>query len=170
MALEVSPHPIIIVMGVSGSGKTTVGKGLAARLGVEFCDADALHSPLNVARMARGEALTDADRSEWLSLLRARIDRALAEDYGMVLACSALKERYRRRLGAQRNGVSVVYLRLTPELAQKRLRARAGHFMPASLVASQFSELEEPTGAIVLDADQPIEAILSQILSALEKR
>jgi len=170
MALDVSPQPIVIVMGVSGSGKTTIGKGLAARLGLEFCDADDIHSAVNVAKMARGEPLSDADRSEWLSLLRARIDRALARGDGMVLACSALKERYRRRLGADRNGVSLVYVRIMPELAEKRLRARAAHFMPPSLVASQFSDLEEPTGAIVLDADQPIEAILSQIVAELEKR
>jgi gluconokinase len=170
MALDVSPQPIVIVMGVSGSGKTTIGKGLAAGLGLEFCDADDFHSAANVAKMARGEPLTDTDRSEWLSRLRQRIDRTLAEGNGMVLACSALKESYRRRLGADRKEVSLVYLRVTPELAEKRLRARAEHFMPPSLVASQFSDLEEPTGAIVLDADQPIGAIVSQIVAELEKR
>jgi gluconokinase len=169
MALGVAPQRIIIVMGVSGSGKTTIGKGLAERLGLEFSDADDFHSAVNVAKMARGEPLTDADRSEWLSLLRARIDLALAEGKGMVLACSALKERYRKRLGVDRSEVSVVYLRATPELAERRLRQRTGHFMPPSLVASQFYDLEEPAGAIVLDADRPIEAIMSQIVGELDK-
>ena len=157
-------------MGVSGSGKTTIGKGLAERLGFEFCDADDFHGAANIAKMARGEALTDADRSGWLALLRTRIDRALTDRRGMVLACSALKERYRRQLGIERPGMVLVYLRTTPELAARRLRARTEHFMPSSLLASQFSDLEEPAGAIVLDADQPVEAIVSQIVGALEKR
>jgi gluconokinase len=170
MAFDVTEHRIFVVMGVAGSGKTTIGKGLAERLGVEFCDADDFHDPVNTSKMARGNALTDADRRAWLSLLRARIDRALADGRGMVLACSALKQRYRRQLGIERPGVVLVYLRATPELVTRRLRARTEHFMPPSLVASQFSDLEEPADAIALDADQPIGAIVSQIAGELEQR
>jgi gluconokinase len=170
MALEVTERPIVIVMGVAGSGKTTVGRGLADRLGLEFSDADDLHDQANIAKMARGEGLSDADRSGWLSRVRSRIDRALEDGAGLVLACSALKESYRRQLGAGRGEVSLVYLRVAPELAERRLRARRGHFMPPSLVASQFSNLEAPAGAIVIDADRPVEAIVSQIAGELEKR
>jgi gluconokinase len=170
MGLDVTGRPIVIVMGVSGSGKTTIGKGLAERLGLEFADADDLHDQANVAKMARGERLTDADRSGWLSRARARIDRALEDGEGLVLACSALKERYRQQLGVAHGEVSLVYLRVAPELAERRLSTRRGHFMPPSLVASQFSDLEEPAGAIVIDADRPVEAIVSQIAGELEGR
>lgn len=157
-------------MGVSGCGKTTIGEALAERLGLEFGDADDFHDAQNVAKMARGEALTDEDRAAWLSRLGALIDQRLERGEGMVLACSALKERYRRRLGAGQDGVSLVYLRATPELAQRRLEARKSHFMPSSLVASQFGDLEEPADAIMLDADQPVEAIVSQVLRELSHR
>jgi gluconokinase len=170
MALDVTEQRIAVVMGVSGSGKTTIGRELAARLNCEFSDGDDFHSAANVAKMARGEPLTDADRSDWLSRLRSRIDRALVDGVRLIVACSALKERYRRRLGIERPGIALVYLRTTPELVQRRLKARTGHFMPPSLLASQFADLEEPADAIVLDADQPVEAIVSQIAGALEKR
>jgi gluconokinase len=170
MAFDVTEHRVVVVMGVAGSGKTTIGRRLAELLAIDFCDADDLHSAANVTKMASGQPLNDADRSSWLSLLRVRVDRALANRSGMVLACSALKRRFRERLGLARPGCVLAYLRTTPELAARRLAARTGHFMPPSLLASQFSDLEEPTDAIVFDADQPVEAIVSQLIAALAIR
>jgi gluconokinase len=160
----------VVVMGVTGSGKTTIGERLAARLGFEFADADDFHGAENVAKMAAGQALSDADREPWLARLRARIDRALDRHEPVVLACSALKARYREALGLSRPGIALVYLRATPELVDRRLAARAGHFMPKQLIPSQFADLEPPADAIALDADQPIDAAVSAAAAALSAR
>lgn len=160
----------IILMGVSGSGKTTVGELLAHALGWPFYDADNFHSPANVERMRRGVALTDAERGPWLAALARLIGEALADDQSLVLGCSALKEAYRARLkppGATPAAVRFVYLRVPIEVAAARLKDRRGHFMPASLVPSQFAALEEPADAIVIDATQSPEAIVGQIRRAL---
>ena len=134
--------PILVVMGVSGSGKSTVGARLAARLQVPFKDGDALHPAANIAKMASGHPLTDADRGPWLDRVAAKIAAWRAAKSGGVIACSALKRAYRDRLAAP--DVTFVYLEETPETISARLTHRPGHFMPAALVASQFDALEPP--------------------------
>ncbi len=133
--------PLVVVMGVSGSGKSTVGAGLAERLGVPFAEADDLHPPANVAKMAEGVPLDDADRRPWLD----RIAQWLAEhgNAGGVVACSALAGRYRDRLRASAPGVFFLHLDGSPEVIAERLRGRKGHFMPVSLLRSQLEALED---------------------------
>jgi gluconokinase len=152
-------------MGVQGSGKTTVGRALAERLGWRFADADEFHPPENIAKMAAGIPLDDADRAPWLTALRAEIDRTLAGASNLVLTCSALKERYRQRLLT--DGVVLVYLRGTRELIASRLGARAGHFAKLDLLASQFADLEEPTNAFTVDVSLSVEQIVREIRESL---
>jgi gluconokinase len=156
---------IILLMGVQGSGKTTVGRALAERLGWRFADADEFHPPENIAKMAAGIPLDDADRAPWLTALRAEIDRTLAGASNLVLTCSALKERYRQRLLT--DGVVLVYLRGTRELIASRLGARAGHFAKLDLLASQFADLEEPTNAFTVDVSLSVEQIVREIRESL---
>jgi carbohydrate kinase (thermoresistant glucokinase family) len=136
---------IVVVMGVSGSGKTTVSALLAGALGYQFQDGDDLHPPENVAKMQNGMPLTDADRLPWLNKIAEKIDRWRARGESGVLACSALKRFYRDIIIGDRPGVRLVYLKGSPDLIRRRLVARRGHFMPATLLESQFSALEEPT-------------------------
>jgi gluconokinase len=142
---------IILVMGVSGAGKTTVGRLLASALGFEFVDADTLHPPQNVAKMARGEPLDDADREPWLEALTLAIQRWLGEKRNVVLACSALKEAYRRRLLVDPEDIRLVFLTGDPALIAARVSARKGHFMPPALLESQLCTLERPAGALTVD-------------------
>jgi gluconokinase len=158
---------VIVVMGVSGSGKTTIARSLAARIDAAMLDADDFHSPANVAKMARGEPLDDADREGWLSALREQIDKVLAEHRRAVLACSALKRAYRDRLGVGRPDVVLVYLQGSYELIRNRMHARHGHFMKESMLASQFATLEEPTDAITVDVSLPPDEIVDAIVRAL---
>ena len=160
---------IVIVMGVAGSGKTTVGRLLAELTGFRFVDADTLHSSANVAKMSGGTPLTDSDRSPWLSAIRDRIVDAANHQHDLVLACSALKEDYRSFLT---RGVPVIwaYLKGRPEMFRARLQRRTGHFMTADLLSSQLDALEEPTDAIVLDASQPPKAIADEIVVRLRDR
>ena len=150
-------------MGVAGSGKTTVGSALAAALGWRFVDADEHHTPESVAKMARGEPLTDADRWPWLDRLRAIIVAALAADEPLVVACSALKAVYRARLvGGDAQRVRFVHLTGTPDVLRARLEGRAGHFMKPGMLASQLATLEPPADALTLDVAQPTATLVDE--------
>lgn len=159
---------IVVLMGVSGSGKTTVGRTLAAKLGGTFLDADDFHPPANVAKMAAGIALTDADRIPWLDRLATELRAASARGRDVVLACSALKHAYRARLA---DGVGEelhwVYLKGDAATIEPRLASRTGHYMPRSLLASQFAALEEPDDAIVVDIRRTTEAQAAEIAAQL---
>lgn len=155
-----------LIMGVAGCGKTTVGRALAARLGWAFFDADDYHPPENIAKMSAGIPLTDEDRAGWLARLHQLIMECLINDHPAVLACSALKETYRQVLLEGSSGVQVVYLRADYDLCYRRLSGRSGHYMPVSLLASQFDTLEEPADALVVDAGLNVEEIMDQITAA----
>ena len=152
-------------MGVSGSGKTTIGRGLAAELGWKFYDADDFHPPANVALMARGIPLDDADRLPWLETLGALVRACLERDERAVLACSALKATYRTYLLLDER-VKLAYLKGTFDLIQKRLANRRGHFMPAVMLESQFAALEEPEREFHID----ISAAPDEIVRAIRLR
>jgi gluconokinase len=156
---------IILLMGVQGSGKTTVGRALSERLGWRFADADGFHPTANIEKMASGVPLDDEDRGPWLAALRAEIDRTLAGRSNLVLTCSALKERYRRRLLT--DGVVLVYLCGSRKLIASRLATRAGHFAKLDLLASQFADLEEPKGAFTIDVSANVEEIVTKIADHL---
>ena len=160
---------VVIVIGVSGSGKSTVGLALADLLDVPFLDGDELHPEANIAKMSAGRPLDDEDRLPWLAALAARVG-AMAAAEGGVIACSALKRKYRALIDRRGEGVEFVYLHGSRELIASRLATRHGHFMPTSLLDSQFETLEEPT------ADEPFirveiagtpEAIADAVLAAL---
>ncbi len=160
---------VILIMGVSGSGKSTVGRALAGAVNGHFYDADDYHSAANIEKMRSGEPLTDGDREAWLRALRSRMDEWLLGEETVVLACSALTERIRGLLGANRDGVHLVYLNGSKEVIAARMRARE-HFMPADLLDSQFALLEPPERALDLDISQAPEALVSSILSELGLR
>ena len=157
---------VIILMGVTGSGKTTVGLALADSLHWEFVDADDFHSVANVAKMRAGIPLDDVDRAPWLDSLHDAILSWLRAGDQVVLACSALKESYRERLlvGSE---VKLVYLRGSRELTSERLEQRHGHYMNPKLLASQFAALEEPSEAITVDVDADVPEVVAQIVKAL---
>ena len=161
---------LVLVMGVSGAGKSTIGTLLAARLGVPFADADDFHPPANVAKMSAGQPLTDADRWPWLDAIGAWMDGQAA---GGIVTCSALKRSYRDRLRAGRPRVRLLHLAGDASLIGARQAARPDHFMPPSLMASQFATLEAPgpeEGAIILSVTPPPEAIVAAALAALAAR
>ena len=163
----------IVVMGVSGAGKSTLGTLLAERLGWPFEDGDSFHPPENVEKMRAGTPLTDEDRWPWLAAIAARIARARAEGTGVVIACSALKRVYRDMLRDGQADVRFLHLTGEPALIMARQAARRGHYMPASLVASQFAALEPPdTEADVIDLDVEPDppAILARAVAALRRR
>ena len=157
----------IVVMGVAGCGKTAVGEALARALSADFIEGDRLHPPENVARMARGEPLTDALREGWLDAIGERIASSVAGGRKAVAACSALKRSYRDRLSRFCPEVVFLYLKIDRETAWRRVANRKGHFMPASLVDSQFATLEEPaTGerAVTADGTRSVAGIVKEII------
>jgi len=152
----------VVLMGVAGSGKTTIGRGLAAELGWKFYDADDYHPPANVAKMRRGVPLGDADRLPWLQTLEALVRASIERGESGVLACSALKATYRARLLIDER-VKLVYLKGTFDLIQKRLANRRGHFMSAAMLESQFAALEEPEQEFHMDIDGTPQEIVRAI-------
>jgi gluconokinase len=159
--------PAIVVMGVAGCGKTSVAHAVAARLGGRFIEGDAFHPAANVEKMRQGIGLVDADRWGWLDRLANELKQARERGERVVLACSALKRRYRDRLRLGSPSARFVFLALPPEEAAKRVGQRSGHFMPDSLVASQFADLEAPVAegfTLTVDATRPLDAIVDQAL------
>lgn len=158
---------VIIVMGVAGSGKTTVGEKLAAALGWSFRDADDFHPPENVAKMSAGIPLNDHDRAPWLAAIRAHIDACLARGEGSVVTCSALKAAYRRVLVADPARVKLVHLTGDFALLAARIGSRQGHFMKPAMLHSQLAALEPPPDALAVDITPPPDEIVAQIRLAL---
>lgn len=159
----------VVVMGVSGCGKSTLGRALAEQLGLPFVEGDDLHPPRNVALMAAGTPLTDEDRQGWLQAVAARL--AAAREAGAVAACSALKRRYRDLLRQAAPDLLLVHLTGEPGLLEQRLRARPGHYMPASLLPSQLQALEPPQAdehSLTLPITEPVAAQLAAVLKHLE--
>ena len=160
----------IVIMGVSGCGKSSVGAALSGALGIPYRDGDDLHPPANVAKMRAGEALTDADRWPWLD----RVAGELARLAPVIVGCSALRRSYRDRIRAGAGGpVCFVHLAGSREVISARMAARSGHFMPTSLLDSQFATLEPPgpdEAAITIDIDQPMERLVADVLRQLELR
>ena len=161
----------LVVMGVSGSGKSTIADRLAARLGWRYEDGDKFHPPSNVAKMSAGHPLTDEDRWPWLRAIADEIDRVCEAGQRAVIACSALKRAYREILVHGRNDVRIVFLNGTQDLIAERLAARTGHFMPPGLLTSQFRTLEPPQlneRPITVSIDAPVEAIVDDIVRQLK--
>ena len=169
MASDPGPAAIV-VMGVSGSGKTLVGRRLAERLGWRFLGADDLHPPGHVAKMRSGRPLDDADRGPWLDLVAAAIDAAVSRGEPVVVACSALRRAHRQRLGLPRASVRLVHLTAPADVIRKRIEQRVGHFMPATLLDSQLATLEPPGPAespIVVDVSAEPQEVLRLVEAAL---
>jgi carbohydrate kinase (thermoresistant glucokinase family) len=164
---------VLVMMGVSGSGKTTVAKGVADRLGWQMLEGDKLHPPANIAKMSAGTPLTDEDRWPWLRAIAAAIDEWRTNGVSGVVACSALKRAYRDILIGPRPDVVLVYLQGSHDLIAARMAARHGHFMPPGLLDSQFATLEEPGEVerpIVASIAPPPDAIVATIIEKLRQR
>ncbi len=161
----------VVVMGVSGCGKSTLARALAGALAVDFIEGDDLHPPANVQRMRAGIPLTDADREDWLATIGERLGAAHAQGRGLVVACSALKRRYRDQLRRHAPGLRLVHLHGDASLLAERLNLRSGHYMPPSLLPSQLEALELPApdeDAVVLDILTPPARQIEQALNALK--
>jgi gluconokinase len=165
-------HQVVVLMGVSGSGKTAVGTRLSEQLGWSFYDGDDFHPRENVEKMASGIPLDDGDRTVWLAALHEIIAEHLVQDQSMLLACSALKKKYRDQLAEGNPGTVFVYLKGDFDLIFERMQTRTGHYMQAEMLRSQFDTLEEPGEALLVDVNQSLDTIVSIIitqLSLLEK-
>ena len=159
---------IIVVMGVSGSGKTTIGTMLADAIQCSFLEGDSLHSKENIEKMSHGIPLTDSDRAPWLTAIRTHILKFFKRGENLVVGCSALKQQYREFL-AEGVPITWVYLKGSAELIRSRMKHRPSHFMKADMLPSQFEALEEPSDAIVVDISPPPSAIVAQILAQLRR-
>lgn len=159
---------IVVLMGVSGSGKTTIGTALAEQLGWPFLDGDDFHPPQNVAKMAAGKPLTDEDRWPWLDRLNGELRTREARGESAVLACSALKQAYRDRLSRGLAHWKLVFLHASFEVLSRRMEERKHKYMPASLLQSQFATLEPPADAIKIDVAEPFERCVERIRAALQ--
>lgn len=160
---------VYLVMGVSGCGKSTIGSLLATKLDATFLDGDDFHPPANVAKMASGTPLNDADRIPWLQEIRKSMDEQIANRQYAVYACSALKQMYRDILAGPDKDVTFVYLKGTLQEIQERLQARSGHFMPANLLQSQFDALEEPQEAITVSIMGTPEEVVTNIMELVKQ-
>jgi gluconokinase len=171
MANETSRPRAIVVMGVSGSGKTSIAEAIAGRLALRFVEGDSLHPLINVEKMSHGIPLDDDDRMPWLDLIGAEIGTAVVRGEGIVVSCSALKRSYRDRLRREAGGtLFFVYLEGSRELLTKRMGERKGHFMPTSLLETQLQTLEVPTGepgVVTVDIDDSIDGIVDAAVQGL---
>lgn len=159
---------VVLVMGVSGSGKTTIGEALASALGWRYVEADDFHPQANVEKMKAGTPLDDADRRPWLDAINKALLGFQKEGQSVVLGCSALKDAYRKRLSSNVHEFRVVYLRGGFDLIEKRVKARTHRYMPASLLKSQFETLEPPRQAIEIDVSAPVAESIQQIQKSLQ--
>ena len=166
-AVSTKRPTVLIFMGVAGSGKTTVAKLFAKKTGAVFYEGDDFHPPENIAKMSAGIPLTDADRAVWLTALQKIISQSLASNTFTALTCSALKAKYREQLQAGDPCVQFVHLAGSREVIEARLKRRSGHFMPPSLLDSQFAILEPPADALTFDCEQPPEKIVADIIQVL---
>ena len=158
----------ILIMGVSGAGKTTIGKRLADELKARYIEGDDYHSEANKARMTAGTPLDDLCRWDWLNTLALELRKSAARNETAVLACSALKKSYRSLLLEGCPSNCTVWLSASPELLERRLKNREHHFMPVSLLASQLADLEIPDGAITVDCRSPVDAILPSLVDRIQ--
>jgi len=160
---ELRPPLVVLIMGVAGTGKTTVGQALAEASGWAFRDADDFHPPSNIKKMAAGLPLKDADRDPWLAAIRVHITATLARGESTVVTCSALKESYRRFIIGRSEGVKVVHLHGDPELIRRRIAERKNHFMKPEMLDSQLADLEPPQDALKLDIAEPVATLVAKI-------
>ena len=171
--MPLESHPLLIlVMGVSGSGKSTVGQRLADEVDLPFLDADGLHSAANREKMSRGTPLTDDDRAPWLDAVAAKLAQAATTRGGLVLACSALRRPYRDRLRMAAPALRIIHLAGPPDVIRRRLEERSDHFMPATLLDNQLATLEPPLEdelPIVVDISKPVDAVVAEIAEALTR-
>ena len=167
---EATTRPVVLIfMGVSGSGKTTVAKLFAKKSGATFVEGDDYHPPKNVAKMRSGIPLTDADRKSWLQALRRIVAGALAKDEFTALTCSALKAKYRHKLGEGNPRVKFVHLTGSKAALEARLKNRHGHFMPPGLLDSQLADLEPPTDTLVFGSDKSPKKIVAEVMQFLDQ-